>query len=353
MTTLRVAFVGPSIPSARIPSAVRERVTLLPPVKQGDVLRVVEAGATHVGIIDGYFDHVPSVWHKEILLAMERGVVVCGAASMGALRAAELGSFGMIGVGRVFEMFRDGVLEDDDEVALVHGPPDHDFRPMSEAMVNLRDLVERAIASGAVSRTDGASALALLKAAPYPSRTRRRLRELLPSLPDDDTPMIKERDARELLERLARSDLLPQKPAVRVERTVFLERLRLEVAHDADRRRSAVGPAWASASARDALLALLAIEHASLLGSPATEDEVDAEIESFQRRAGLLTPEAVEAWCRARGVDVERFIRRARDEATVKKLLGVYGADVERRLRERFEWDATEGGDPCIASSSS
>lgn len=351
MTNVRVAFVGPSIPNARIPAAVRERVTLLPPVKQGDVLRVVEAGATLVGIIDGYFDHVPSVWHKEILLAMERGVVVCGAASMGALRAAELASFGMTGVGRVFEMFRDGVLEDDDEVALVHAPADHDFRPMSEAMVNLRDLVERAIASGAVSRSDGASALARLKDTPYPSRTRRRLRELLPSLPDDDTPMIKERDALELLERLASSDLPPQKAPLRVERTVFLERLRLEVAHDTNLHRSAVGSA--SASARDVLLALLAIEHSSLLGSPATEDEVDAEIESFQRRAGLLTPEAVEAWCRARGVDAERFIRRARDEATVKKLLGVYGADVERRLRERFEWDATEGGDPCIASSSS
>ena len=41
---------------------------------------------------------------------------------MGALRAAELHAFGMRGVGRIFEAFRDGELEDDDEVAVVHGP---------------------------------------------------------------------------------------------------------------------------------------------------------------------------------------------------------------------------------------
>jgi hypothetical protein len=40
---------------------------------------------------------------------------------MGALRAAELHTFGMVGVGRVFEGYRDGVYEDDDEVAVVHG----------------------------------------------------------------------------------------------------------------------------------------------------------------------------------------------------------------------------------------
>ena len=40
-----------------------------------------------IGIIDGYFQQVPSVWHKEILWAMAQGVHVFGSASMGALRA--------------------------------------------------------------------------------------------------------------------------------------------------------------------------------------------------------------------------------------------------------------------------
>ena len=45
-----------------------------------------------------------------------------GASSMGALRAAELSQFGMVGIGEVYQAFKLGRLEDDDEVAIVHGP---------------------------------------------------------------------------------------------------------------------------------------------------------------------------------------------------------------------------------------
>ena len=80
-----------------------------------------------IAIIDGYFDSVPAVSHKEILVALSMGVPVYGAASMGALRVAELHHFGMIGVGRIFERYREGSLEDDDEVAVVHGSADAGF----------------------------------------------------------------------------------------------------------------------------------------------------------------------------------------------------------------------------------
>ena len=53
---------------------------------------------------------------------MQAGIHVYGAASIGALRAAELDAFGMRGIGRIYEDFREGVLEDDDEVAVLHGP---------------------------------------------------------------------------------------------------------------------------------------------------------------------------------------------------------------------------------------
>ena len=88
--------------------------------------------------IDGYFDRVPAVWHKEILWAMSRGIHLFGCSSMGALRAAELEAFGMVGVGEVFRMFRDGVLEDDDEVAVIHGPSDAAYVTLTEALVNIR-----------------------------------------------------------------------------------------------------------------------------------------------------------------------------------------------------------------------
>ena len=71
----------------------------LPPVSQGDVYRVALERPRAIGIIDGYFERVPAVWHKEILWAMTQGIHVFGSASMGALRAAELEAFGMEGVG--------------------------------------------------------------------------------------------------------------------------------------------------------------------------------------------------------------------------------------------------------------
>ena len=81
---------------------------------------------------------------------MSEGVPVFGAASMGALRAAELHEFGMRGIGRIFEAFRDGVLEDDDEVAVVHGPAEIGYLPASEAMVNIRATLALAEAKGVI-----------------------------------------------------------------------------------------------------------------------------------------------------------------------------------------------------------
>ncbi len=138
-----VVFLGPTLPAreaARLLDA-----TYLPPVSQGDVYRSVAASPPLIGIVDGYFEGVPAVWHKEILFALDRGIPVVGAGSMGALRAAELAPFGMQGVGAVFECFRDGVLEDDDEVAVTHGPAELGYPQTSLAMVDIRFTLDRAV----------------------------------------------------------------------------------------------------------------------------------------------------------------------------------------------------------------
>ena len=94
----------------------------------------------------------PTVWHKEILWAMAEGIHVYGSASIGALRAAELHSFGMKGVGRIFEAYRDGVLWDDDEVAVLHGPEEFGYPAVTEAMVNIRATLDQAVAEGVLDR---------------------------------------------------------------------------------------------------------------------------------------------------------------------------------------------------------
>src|SRR5215831_4586114 len=94
-------FVGPTL--AGVARKGSEDFVFHGPVAKGDVYRLVSARPLAIAIIDGYFERVPAVWHKEILWALSEGIHVFGAASMGALRAAELAPFGMVGVGRIFQ----------------------------------------------------------------------------------------------------------------------------------------------------------------------------------------------------------------------------------------------------------
>ena len=154
-------FVGPTLAPAEI-GEVGDFASL-PPVAQGDVYRAVRWGTRVIGIIDGYFSGAPAVWHKEILWAMAEGVAVFGAASMGALRAAELCDFGMRGVGTIFEAYRDGALEDDDEVAVLHGPAAIGYPATSEPMVNIRATLHAAEAKGLIARASGEALKAFAK----------------------------------------------------------------------------------------------------------------------------------------------------------------------------------------------
>jgi hypothetical protein len=171
-------FGGPSLALGEA-SALPD-VTWLPPARHGDVYRAVSLLRPRaIGIVDGYFQWVPSVWHKEILWALHQGVHVFGAASMGALRAAELAPFGVRGVGRIYEAYRDGVLagcgdeafEDDDEVAVVHGPPESGYAAGSEAMVNIRCTLGHAERAGLISSAVRGKLVAIAKRLFFPERT--------------------------------------------------------------------------------------------------------------------------------------------------------------------------------------
>ena len=134
-------------------------------------MRAISEGVRAIGLIDGYFEQVPAVWHREILLALAENIPVFGAASMGALRAAELSPFGMQGVGRIFEDFRSGALEDDDEVAVQHGPPETKYLSLSDAMVNIRATVAAAHRAGVIESHISDRFLQLAKARFYKQRS--------------------------------------------------------------------------------------------------------------------------------------------------------------------------------------
>lgn len=92
------------------------------PVAHGDLFRANLNPGDSVLIIDGLYQQVPSIKHKEILDIISNGVKVSGCSSMGALRAAELHPYGMAGTGWVFEAYASGRVKADDAVSVLHGP---------------------------------------------------------------------------------------------------------------------------------------------------------------------------------------------------------------------------------------
>ena len=79
-------------------------------------------------------------------------------------------TFGMRGVGAIYRAYADGELEDDDEVAVAHCGADDGFRPLSDAMVDIRATLEAAAIAGIVTAEAAAAMTARAKATFYPRR---------------------------------------------------------------------------------------------------------------------------------------------------------------------------------------
>ena len=241
-----VVFLGPSLPAAEARRLLPGSI-ILPPARQGDVYRAVrDHRPRRVALIDGTFASVPAVWHRELLWAMaEAQVRVYGAASMGALRAAELDVYGMVGVGKIYRSYRSGryppyaePFEDDDEVAVVHGPPEMASVPVSLAMVDVRETLAVAQAAGRIGPVLRDRLAAAIKRYFYPDRSLARLVAAAEALAEPEGAALaawlragnavsqKTRDATALLQRLAGGDERAAVPAFQFERVQVWERFR-------------------------------------------------------------------------------------------------------------------------------
>lgn len=129
-----ILFAGPSLPMDR--ALLDASIRLVPPARGGDVIRALRLDPAAIALVDGVFETAPTVWHKEILAVIDAGVPVYGAASLGALRAAELDRLGMIGVGAIYEAYRDGTIESDAAVMVSHAPAELGHRPVTLALVD-------------------------------------------------------------------------------------------------------------------------------------------------------------------------------------------------------------------------
>ena len=155
-----LVFAGPSISASEV-SALLPRAELRPPIRRGDLYTARMLRHSVFVILDGVFFQDHAVAPREVLDVLQDGAVVVGAASIGALRAAECWPAGMVGVGLIYRLFRAGLLDSDDEVAVgVAGA--HGHKGNSVPLVNMRYALSRCSRAGVVPR---AAASALLTAA--------------------------------------------------------------------------------------------------------------------------------------------------------------------------------------------
>jgi hypothetical protein len=351
-------FIGPTL---SVEAAQKElQAVYLPPVAQGDIYRAGLHRPKAIGIIDGYFERVPAVWHKEILWAMHKGIHVFGSASMGALRAAELAAFGMEGVGRIFEAFKAGILEDDDEVAVAHRPAEEGYQALSTAMVDIRATLEKAVEQEIVSLGTAQKLITIAKTLYYPQRAYPvilqqaqvnglpeldKLRAWLP-----ENRVEQKRDDAVTMLRVMRdrfSDTVPPKrvkysfqntqmwqTAIRQAGVLQLDAdnqanaLRLELLLDELRLE---GESYQQ-HYRGALARLLAINQAAAFDIPITTEVLQETANRFRLEHGLYAPDSVKGWMQEHGFDDETFRTFLQEQSRFYYVRDVTQAEVERTL---------------------
>lgn len=170
MSREHVVFLGPSLSLADA-RLIHPEAIILPPASMGDVLGAVRRYRPHaVGLVDGTFLSTMSVFHKELLYAIDQGSWMLGASSMGALRAAETDRYGVIGVGGIYKALAAGDIEDDDEVALTHADAEGNYRALSDAMVTIRAAIAGAQDAGIIDPDQAQELIRRSKARWFPDR---------------------------------------------------------------------------------------------------------------------------------------------------------------------------------------
>ena len=163
-----IIYTGLSVDFNEAKEILNENVVYKPPIKRGDIDEALKENPDIIGIIDGVFHQSPAVAHKEILKAMDNGVKVIGSSSMGALRASELDSLGMIGIGYVYEQYRDGKITSDDDVAV---SLDKDtLEAISVPLVNMEYVFRNAEKENIITESEKEELLKIAKEIYYPKR---------------------------------------------------------------------------------------------------------------------------------------------------------------------------------------
>lgn len=139
------------------------------PIKRGDLSQALKENPDIIGIIDGVFHQNSAVGHKEILNMLKNGINVFGASSMGALRASELDTLGMVGIGYVYNQYASGEVDSDDDVAVMLDS--ETLEPLSEPLINMKYVFDNALAENILTSYEKDELLGIAKKTYYPKRS--------------------------------------------------------------------------------------------------------------------------------------------------------------------------------------
>jgi hypothetical protein len=179
------------------------------PIKRGDLSIALKENPDIIGIIDGVFHQNSAVGHKEILNVIKNGVKVYGASSMGALRASELDTLGMTGIGYVYNQYASGEVDSDDDVAVMLDS--ETLEALSEPLINMKYVFTNAVKENIITNDEKDELQSIAKKTFYPKRN--YAQTLAQSSLDNDTKGIlinfiresvdiKKEDAKELLKTI-------------------------------------------------------------------------------------------------------------------------------------------------------
>ncbi|NMJ87258.1 MAG: TfuA-related McrA-glycine thioamidation protein [Thaumarchaeota archaeon] len=145
-----VIFLGPTL-SPEKAKKIFSFADFRPPARKGDFEKLIKEDVQLIGFIDGVFlQNYPPTPIEVYRLLQKKNLTLAGAASLGALRAVELEKFGMIGIGKIFELYKKGIIDSDDEVAVTFS--EWNYNLQSEALIDIRYTLYNACKDGIIDK---------------------------------------------------------------------------------------------------------------------------------------------------------------------------------------------------------
>jgi hypothetical protein len=329
-----LVYTGPELDH----DSIRERIPaaiIQPPVSQGDFISdLMHFEPSHVLLITGCFHQALSVWHKEIVWALQVPGVkgIYGAASMGALRAADLSPFGMIGAGRIFHWYNEGVITEESEVASTYAHArDGSLVATTIPLVNVRGALMKALETEVLEQEEAEEIFALASSIHWTERTERMLAEypiLLEILRGHNQKAI---DALELLctfRELKQADnaIKPTEEALswlfsaqfERDRAIWVGQQHIKL-QDLDAFITLHDQEYEQHT-EDADNRTLALLLADIYRIPVTNDEINQEWQRSNIRRNLRSLEEHDRWMREHHLNGKELVRILSEEVRLRKL---------------------------------